>query len=159
MAEPALKSILSNITHSLQKLEQTLADEFTALSNDDFEQIQQTAQDKNTVFETLEKLEQQRQQHLADAGLDLNSTGVMAYLDRQTANIKSEMSQSWEQIEVLTQHCRQQNAVNGIILEKNRRRIEKALSILKGQITDTHATYSANGKATSTQTSHTFAKA
>lgn len=159
MTSDTLDTILSHIAQTLRQLNQTLADEFSALAADNFEQIQELAQNKNALFETLEKLEQQRQACLNKAGFGLNSEDVIAYLTQQKNQSNEKTKQTWQEIETLTHTCRQQNSKNGLLLEKNRRRIEKALSILKGQIPDNQATYTANGTTSSTSPSHTFAKA
>lgn len=158
MAIADLPLLLRDIAEHLTQLGQTLENEYTALAENDLDRIVQAAHDKNRLFEFLEDLEKERHALLLSAGLDFDSSGIMAYLQRDTSQTKHEAAAIWQQIGALTQQCRKQNQINGIILEKNRRRTEKALAILKGQTPQT-TTYTASGETCHTQSRHTLAKA
>ncbi|HEB55628.1 MAG TPA: flagellar protein FlgN [Gammaproteobacteria bacterium] len=158
MAIAELSLILQDISEHLGQLATTLEKEHAALFENDLDAIIQTASDKNRLFEFLEDLEKERHALLLAAGLDFDSNGIMAYLQRGTSQTRNETAAIWQQIENLTRQCRKQNQINGIILEKNRRRTEKALAILKGQ-TPQVATYTANGETCHSQPRHSLAKA
>ncbi|NOZ38514.1 MAG: flagellar protein FlgN [Gammaproteobacteria bacterium] len=158
MAIVELSLILRDISDHLVQLAATLESEYNALADNDLDTIIQAANDKNRLFEFLEDLEKERHALLLAAGLDFDSNGIMAYLQRGTSQTKNETAATWQQIEILTHRCRKQNQINGIMLEKNRRRTEKALAILKGQ-TPQIATYTANGETCHSQQSHSLAKA
>lgn len=158
MPIPELSLILRDITKQLTQLAHTLESEHAALVDNDLDAIIQAANDKNHLFELLEDLEKERHALLLAAGLDFDSNGIMAYLQRGTSQIRNETAAIWQQVGTLTHECRRQNQVNGIILEKNRRRTEKALAILKGQ-TPQVATYTANGETCQNQARHSLAKA
>ncbi len=158
MAIAELSLILRDISDHLVQLAATLESEYNALADNDLDTIIQAANDKNRLFEFLEDLEKERHALLLAAGLDFDSNGIMAYLQRGTSQIKNETAAIWQQIETLTHQCRKQNQINGIMLEKNRRRTEKALAILKGQ-TPQIATYTANGETCHSQQCHSLAKA
>ncbi|VAX10543.1 hypothetical protein MNBD_GAMMA25-274 [hydrothermal vent metagenome] len=158
MANVNLTLILRDLAEHLAQLVLTLEAEHVALTENDMENIIRTATDKNRLFDFIEDLENERHALLQAAGLDLNSSGIMAYLQRHTAPTKDETIAIWEQIETLTRQCRKQNQINGIILEKNRQRTEKALAILKGQ-TPQVTTYTASGETSHSQIHHSLAKA
>ncbi|HEB87501.1 MAG TPA: flagellar protein FlgN [Gammaproteobacteria bacterium] len=158
MAIAELSLILQDITEHLTQLVRTLESEHLALVDNDLDAIIQAASDKNRSFELLEDLEKERHALLLAAGLDFDRNGIMAYLQRGTPRTRSETATLWQQIETLTHRCRKQNQINGIMLEKNRRRTEKALAILKGQTPQT-ATYTASGETCHTQPRHSLAKA
>ena len=160
MSNTALKIILDNIAQQLTALDNTLRDEFTALSDDDLNNIHDAAESKNHIFEQLEKFEQQRCQLLQNAELEPDSKGIKTYMLRHINDpaIRSEVAQFWQDIENLTQTCRRNNKINGIILEKNRQRTERALAILKGQTIETNTTYTASGQTSTQQQSHSFVK-
>lgn len=153
-----LSLILQDISGHLIQLAATLESEHAALIDNDLDIIIQAASDKNRLFELLEDLEKERHALLLAAGLDFDSNGIMAYLQRSTFRTKNQTAATWQQIETLTHQCRKQNQINGIMLEKNRRRTEKALAILKGQ-TPQAATYTANGETCQNQPRHSLAKA
>ena len=158
MATADISLLLRDIAEHLAQLMRTLESENTALANNDLDGIIQAANDKNRLFEFLEELENERHALLVAAGLDFDSTGIMAYLARDSARTRNEATAIWQQIETLTRQCRKQNQINGIILEKNRRRTEKALAILKGQ-TPQAATYTASGETCHSQSRNSLAKA
>jgi len=158
MATLELPLLLQDIAEHLAQLDRTLENEHTALIENDLNNIVQAANDKIYLFEILEDLEKERHALLLAAGLDFDSNGIMAYLQRNTSQARNESAAIWQQIEDLTHRCRRQNQINGIILEKNRRRTEKALAILKGQ-TPQVTTYTANGETCQRQSQHTLAKA
>ncbi len=158
MAIAELSIILQDITEHLTQLVHTLESEHLALVDNDLDAIIQAASDKNCLFELLEDLEKERHALLLAAGLDFDRNGIMAYLQRKTSQTRNETGALWQQIETLTHQCRRQNQINGIMLEKNRRRTEKALAILKGQTPQT-ATYTATGETCHTQPRHSLAKA
>lgn len=158
MAITELSLILQDISEYLTQLTATLESEHIALIGNDLDTIIQAASDKNRLFELLENLEKERHTLLLAAGLDLDSNGIMAYLQRDTSRTRDQSVAIWRQIGTLTQQCRKQNQINGIMLEQNRRRTEKALAILKGQTPQT-ATYTANGETCHNQPRHSLAKA
>ncbi len=158
MAMTELSLILQDISGHLIQLAATLESEHTALMDNDLDIIIQAASDKNRLFELLEDLEKERHALLLAAGLDFDSNGIMAYLQRGTSRTRNQTAAIWQKIETLTQQCRRQNQINGIMLEKNRRRTEKALAILKGQTPQT-ATYTANGETSHSQPRNSLAKA
>ena len=160
MANIDLKTILGNIAQQLTALEKTLGEELLALSNNELNGIHATAESKNQIFEQLEKFEQERCQLLSDANLDPDSKGIKIYMLRHINDpeSRSEVAQIWQDIENLTQTCRRDNKINGIILEKNRQRTARALAILKGQLPETNTTYTATGQTSVQQQSHSFVK-
>ncbi len=158
MAIANLPLLLRDIAEHLTQLSQILENEYTSLSDNDLERIIQAANDKNRLFELIEDLEKERHTVLLAAGLDFDSSGIMAYLQRSPSQANNETASLWQQIETLTRQCRKQNQINGIILEKNRRRTEKALAILKGQ-SPQMGTYNASGETCHSQSRHSLAKA
>lgn len=158
MAIADLPPLLRDIAEHLLQLSQTLENENAALIDNDLDRIVQATNDKNRLFEILEDLEKERHELLLAAGLDLDSSGIMAYLQREPSRANNKTTAIWQQIETLTRQCRKQNQVNGIILEKNRRRTEKALAILKGQRSQV-GTYTASGETCHSQSRHSLAKA
>ena len=151
MAQTSLTPVLHDIADHLDELAQVLHGEFDALTNNDMEAIQQAADAKSRLTDLLNDLENERTTLLRSAGLDLNKTGVMAYLMRHDSGQPSELTALWQKIEQLTRSCEKQNKINGVIIEKNRRRTEAAMNILRGQPTDNELYSSAGSKVTNRQ--------
>lgn len=153
MTTPTLQPVLRDIARHLEALQQTLQDEFNALSSQDMAAIAQAAQHKTRLTQLLDDLERERASVLRAAGLDLNSAGITAYLNRYTTpHHQNELAQLWQQIEQLTRDCERQNQINGLIIEQSRRRIKNALTILHGQLPGNEL-YSATG-STVAETQH-----
>ncbi|MGM0679732.1 MAG: flagella synthesis protein FlgN [Pseudomonadota bacterium] len=148
MASPTLLPILKDIAAHLSALQETLQAEYQALSDNDRQGIEQAARDKSRLTALLDDLEQERVTLLREAGLDLDRSGVMAYLGRQQNNSADPLAGVWQEIEQLSRECEQQNRINGIIIEQNRKRTETALNILQGQSGNTEL-YSSSGNAVS----------
>ncbi|MDH5573002.1 MAG: flagellar protein FlgN [Gammaproteobacteria bacterium] len=160
MSNTALKSVLSNIALQLTALDSALHDEFLALSHNELDDINASAELKISIFEKIEQFEQERCQLLQNADLELDSKGIKTYMLRHINDpeSRSEVAHIWQEIENLTQICRRNNKINGIILEKNRQHTERALAILKGQIPETNTTYTATGHTSVQHQSHSFVK-
>ena len=156
MAAPTLLPILEDILAHLNALQETLQAEYQALSDNDRQGIEQAARDKSRLTAMLDDLEQERVALLREAGLDLDRSGVMAYLGRHQNSSPDPVARTWQEIEQLSRECEQQNRLNGIIIEHNRKRTETALNILQGQSGNTEL-YSSSGNAVSSSSRQSIA--
>lgn len=156
MSTPTLLPVLKDIAAHLEALLEVLHLEYQALSDNNREGIEQAARDKTRLTGLLEDLEKERVTVLREAGLDLDRSGVMAYLSRHDRPRQDPVSRLWQQIEELSQACEQQNRTNGIVIEHNRRHTETALTILQGQTAETEL-YSAKGNTVSSSARQSIA--
>lgn len=156
MASATLLPILKDIAAHLTALQETLQTEYRALSDNDRQGIEQAARDKSRLTALLDDLEQERVSLLREAGLDLDRSGVMAYLSRHQQREANPVATLWQEIEQLSRECEQQNRINGIIIEHNRKRTETALNILQGQ-TGTTELYSSSGNTVSSSSRQSIA--
>ncbi len=156
---PPMLPVLQDIAAYLDELRQALVAEYEALGTDDSERLQAIAETKQRLSDILGDLDRERSSLLREAGLDLDRTGVLAYLDRQSAADREPLDILWQRIETLTRDCRRLNQINGIVIEKRRRRAETALRLLQGQ-TPGDDLYTARGTTPpGTGPGHTLAKA
>ncbi len=155
---PPMLPVLQDIAAYLDELRQALVAEYEALGADDTERLAQLAEVKQRLSDILGDLDRERSALLREAGLDLDRTGVLAYLDRQSESERAPLNVLWQRIETLTRDCRRLNRINGIVIEKRRRRTTAALQILQGQTTD-NALYTAHGTAPGSGPGNTLAKA
>lgn len=156
MASPTLLPILNDIAAHLSALQETLQAEYQALSDNDRQGIELAARDKSRLTALLDDLEQERVTLLREAGLDLDRSGVMAYLERHQNSSSDPVTRLWQEIEQLSRDCEQQNRINGIIIEHNRKRTETALNILHGQSGNTEL-YSSSGNTVSSSNRQSIA--
>ncbi len=141
-----LYPVLIDIHAYLQQLKLTLDDEHEALANQDAEKLNDLTTAKQLLVENLEDLDNERKAILRNAGMELSKTGVEAYLSRFNQTQSSDVDRLWEAISALSKLCEKQNAINGVIIESQRRRTETALEILQGKSTESE-TYSSKGKS------------
>ncbi len=64
----------------------------------------------------------------------------------------------WQQLEQLLGRCREANQANGAAIERNRRRVEQALAVVRGQ-TRAPGLYGANGVSRESDAGHMLARA
>ncbi len=155
---PPMLPVLQDIAAYLDELRQALVAEYEALSAEDSERLANLAEVKQRLSDILGDLDRERSALLREAGLDLDRTGVLAYLDRQAQSEREPLNVLWQRIETLTRDCRRLNAINGIVIEKRRRRAAQALHILQGQTAGSEL-YTAHGTAPGTGPGNTLAKA
>lgn len=118
--------ISQSIQHTLKLLLDTLAEEYDALSQKNSEQISRLSNHKQQLSLEIEQLEQQRQSLLENAGV----SDFSKWLNTRATG---EISSTWDNIQSLLQQCAEQNQVNGIIVENNRRSVETFIGLLRGQ--------------------------
>ncbi len=158
MAQSNLEPTLQDMATYLEELRRVLIEEYEALSANDLAAIQQAADTKARLSEILDDLEQVRQTRLRDAGLEPGRSGLLNYLDRHFESRREILTTLWGKIEELGRECNRLNRINGIVIEKNRRRTETALSILQGKPRHTEY-YSAEGGSVAATVSQSLAKA
>ncbi len=155
---PPMLPVLQDIAAYLDELRQALVAEYEALSADDTARLANLAVVKQRLSDILGDLDRERSDLLREAGLDLDRTGVLAYLDRQSASERAPLDALWQRIETLTRDCRRLNRINGIVIEKRRRRTLQALHILQGQA-PADDLYTAHGTPPGNGPGNTLAKA
>jgi len=151
-------SLLHEIASYLEQLHAALNTEHKALSENNITDIQTIAQEKIILMEHLEDLDKERRLVLEKAGLNLSATGIEDYFQQSSSTSAPELKSLWETIAHLSKQCEQQNDVNGIIIESNRRHTENALSILQGKQQNTEL-YTSKGKSVKASGKQTLIRA
>ncbi len=157
MEASPLHPVLQDIASYLDELKQTLVAEYEAIAHDDIGKLTSLAETKLRLSEILDDLEQEKLRQLKTAGLDLSKTGLDDYLCRQE-NSQNPLQGLWQRIRTLSHDCQRLNQINGIIIEKQRRRTETTLAILYGRPAESDL-YTATGSQQTAATSHTLTKA
>jgi flagella synthesis protein FlgN len=143
-----LSSILqSEINHSSQ-LALLLKQEREALSSANLDQIQVLAQQKQPHVVQLEQLGRQREHLLKAAGFPAGKSGLEAFLANHLESEASPVRQLVDKLRHVAKICRDNNQINGGIVNVNRQHLIRALSILRGRDPET-AAYGPGGEYTS----------
>jgi len=158
--ENKITPLLEDITNYLEQLFHVLETEYKALSDSDLTAIQTVAQEKVLLMEQLEDLNKDRRMLLESAGLNLAATGINDLFNSSTITNKPKLKTLWDSISTLSKKCEQQNNINGIIIDNNKRHTENALSVLQGQGNQqTTELYSNKGQSIKTSTKKTSIRA
>lgn len=137
-ARQRLEVILDRELGVAQRLNETLDAERTALTGDSAAAVEAHAAAKIALFADMERLESERRDLCAGAGMEL--PGKAAATDA--------ISTRWQSLLELMARCRAANDINGYIINVRRNQVGQLLDVLRG---GSVSTYGPNGK--------TFAKA
>jgi len=132
-----MQQTLTRIATFSEQLKNILAEEFETLQQQNFDQLMSLTSKKQTLLTELETLEQQR--------LKLSSAfaSFKDYLLQQT-NSKGLLKQ-WDVIRQQLKECREQNEINGRLLQKKQQLSSEMLGLLSGKQDHSPATYEADG--------------
>lgn len=140
MLQPAhtlsLETILAFTHDSMKQLLLVLNDETKFLKENNLAELQGITQKKLTLTEQIENSEKKRIRLLTELKLDPNEP--VQWL--QTKALKK----LWQQIKTVSEASQKQNQINGIVINKNRHRIQTQLDILNATPAS-EMVYSASG--------------
>ena len=133
-----MKQILEQIAASSSDLLQCLIKEHDALSLNQLDKLIPLSEQKQQLVATLDQLDQQRQNACA-------KSNFIDYLN----NIDSKLASKWRSVTKSIKKCKQQNEVNGRLLNRRNSLSREMLEIFTGRKLDSSNTYGANGLQTS----------
>lgn len=151
-----ISALVQQEIRCIQALNSALDEERQALTDRDAQRLEQSIAAKQTQLGALEALESQRIARLTAAGYGNDSSAMASYLSATDAN--DQLNTLWTELVNLLRTCRDNNVVNGGVIEASRHRAQQALAILRGQIPGTQ-TYDPAGRATQNNASRTLGKA
>jgi len=128
-----LKSILKQEATALEDLYGLLMKELVALKEHNSESITALSEEKNVMLDKLQQLDEERQLCLSTDNSDTNLTPA------------NEINVLSNEIEVCLDKCKQQNSINGGIIEMSQLFNAKMLDIICGN-SDKQSTYGITGK-------------
>ena len=132
-----MKKILTDIATFSEQLEQILRQEYETLNQQDFDQLMELTRQKQKLVEQLDNLDKQRQQ------LSSGHESFKSYL--QSLSDGSQLTKQWHVIRQKLKQCREQNEVNGRLLQKKQQLSAEMLNLLSGNKDAAPATYEADG--------------
>jgi len=132
-----MQHILTQIATFSEQLKDILSKEFETLNAQDFDQLMSLTRTKQNLLAELETVEQQRLQ-LSSAYASFND-----YLQQQ--NEGKQLLNQWNIICQQLKECREQNEINGRLLQKKQQLSNEMLGLLSGQKDASPVTYEADG--------------
>lgn len=120
-------------------------DERNALARREFDALTKYTEEKATLVTQIEARDRECRTLLGSAGFDTNNEGVEQYLHQHDAEQAAPLPDLWRQLSTLLTECRDQNRINGGIVELSRQHIELSLTLVRGHTPDGRS-YDPKGK-------------
>ena len=111
-----LVSLIEKEVDQASALNTALQLEKDILSNKDFDGLEVVTAKKQSVVDTLNALDAERQQLLHECGYSTDSAGVQAFIHAQSGVRKQQLESLWQRLLDTVDACQQQNLVNGSII-------------------------------------------
>jgi len=135
----ALLSLVTSIHTQSKLLLDSLTQEKLALDNKSFEELTELAPKKQHIIDQLNSLEQQCAAQCPDKNID-------AFIKSSNS---SPLKSVWENTQALLKNCKQQNEVNGLLINRHSKINNDILGMLTGNQQQAGQTYNAQGNQTS----------
>ena len=111
--------------------------------------IEQMSKDKQPLAVKLEQLGRQRESIVQAGGFSSGKEGLNTFIANQNDVEATQLNALLKQLRVVAEACRENNQINGGIVNVNRQHLHKAISIIRGR--DTEITSYGPGGAYSSQ--------
>ncbi|MCK4871030.1 MAG: flagellar protein FlgN, partial [Gammaproteobacteria bacterium] len=129
-----------------------------ALSKSNGNEVEEIAKQKRDLAEKLETSAERRSKHLLET-TGLATADMQDYIDNHPSTENSQqLKVLWERLIELLGQCREQNLLNGSILESSQRSIKQAIAILQGH-GQAGELYGRAGKTVSSASAHSLTRA
>ena len=128
-----LHSILQAEQHISAQLLEIMMAERSALMESDTDVINTMSEKKQPLVLQLEQLGRQRDALLQADGFSADKDGLAAYIDNQTQQDATALNTILGQLKQTAQDCRENNQINGGIVNVNRQHIQRAMNIFRGR--------------------------
>lgn len=123
------ESLAAQLARARRMLE-VLRLEHEALARRDLPALEQAAVEKERLIGQLEGLAAQQDGLLRAAGIDPSTPGLEGALERAG---RSQCAAMWRELRAVLAECRQQNLVNGGVLDTLRRFAREVLAMMRGR--------------------------
>lgn len=141
-----LAELIKTATVKSKKLIDILESEQQALLTEDYDSLGTLIEQKLSVSQELDQVEIQRQEIVSQAGYQKDNTAMSELLNaNQDTPATKLLADSWTHLMTTLQAAADQNHLNGILLEKQRLYVKRALNILFEQSPNTDV-YDAAGE-------------
>ncbi len=140
-----LSQLLSQYLHQSQQLCELLERENEALSDDDAEQIQATAEEKQVLLDEFAKSDKRLMAILANAGVSQEPQVMEKLLAQCPADQQQQLTQLWQDLSPTLEKCRSQNIINGTIIASRLNGIRRTIDIVRNGGEAGTVSYDASG--------------
>ena len=144
----SLLAVLQAEHRAASQLLEMLLDEREALRTADSETITMMASKKQPLTVQLEQLGRQREAILQSQGFPANKEGIEAFVENQEPQLQAQFKFLLKQLRDIASACRDNNQINGGIVNVNRQYLHRAMSVLRGRDTNI-SSYGPGGEYTS----------
>lgn len=138
--------LLAHQQSHMQSLLKLLKQERQCLEQRKFRQHKEVLEEKKKPLQTLEQCEHHLKSLMTQFQLKFDSEGIETFLSKMPQPHQAQAAKAWQQLLKLTAECQQLNTVNGRIVFHTKQSVDRVLSLLKGQQSNTKI-YQRDGKA------------
>lgn len=142
-----LQSTLQAELKSASQLLNLLNDERSALTETNADIMNDMTAKKQPLIISLEQLGRQRENILQAAGFSSGKEGLEAFIENQPEQYSISLNSLVNLLKETAQACKDNNQINGGIVNVNRQHLQKAMNILRGR-NDDPSSYGPGGEYT-----------
>lgn len=135
---------LNDELNAMQRLLDLIRQEQEQLTEANIEGLQAITQEKAQAISRISTLADARHKLLAQAGLPAGDASMQPWLERSA---DTAASATWQQLLSVAGAAKEQNRINGLLINKQMARNQNALSVLQGNTQANHF-YGPNGQTT-----------
>lgn len=128
-----LQSILQAEQHVSAQLLEIMMAERSALIESDTDVISEMSEKKQPLVLQLEQLARHRDSVLQAEGFTTDKEGLAAFIANQTQQDEVALNTVMSQLKKTANECRENNQINGGIVNVNRQHLQRAMSIFRGR--------------------------
>lgn len=128
-----LHHILKSEQETASNLLTILKDERSALTKADVDAVTALTIKKQPLVVSLEQLGRQREAVLQAEGFSAGKDGLAAFIANQTEQHTRILNNMVDGLKVTAKACRENNQINGGIVNVNRQYLQQAMNILRGR--------------------------
>lgn len=145
-----LKTLSSQLVHEgklLRQLFDSLQQEHQCLSDKELDKLTAAVEAKQSILDEFNTAVSTRMEMLTKLGLDLEQQPQPEILKliQKCAEEVPEISQHWEELEELLLQCKEQNAINGAVIEISSHSLQTAYTLLTAPTAGDADLYNAKG--------------
>ena len=145
----SLEAILTTTQEKMQQLLALLKQESSVFKKNNIEELENITLQKITLTEQIEKTEQQRIHFLTSKSLNPNEPAQWL--------VNNKLISTWSKIKNLSEQAQEQNQINGMVINGNRRRVQTQIEILSTSAPAVELTYSSSGENIKQRNSNSLA--
>jgi len=140
------------------RLLQLLTNEREAISKSDADALEGITAEKKHIARQLENATQACMALLKQSDFSSDDKGMLDFFASCEEPHAVQLSEQWNTLQGVLKQCKEENRINGQLLESSQRRIKQAIGILQGQPTDQEL-YGRKGKTLATSLTNSLTQA